>query len=524
MNTHKFIIIGGGPGGLQLAYNLQQAGADYLILERADIPGSTFATLPRHRTLISINKYNTGCDNPEFNMRHDWNSLLCDDPDLRFPNYDREFFPNADNLVNYLRDFTERFALNIEYNTPVARIERDADGYQIEDTAGRVWNCEVLIIATGLAKPNVPMIEGIEHAEQYTEMSLDREEFTNKRVLIIGKKNSAFETADHLVPAAAMIHLVSPNSIRMAWKTHYVGDLRAVNNNILDTYQLKSQNAILDAEVAYIRPHGQQLKVAFNYSHANGEVEEIVYDRVLCCAGFKIETSMFGASATPQLAYNNKFPALTSGFESVNNPGMYFAGTLTHSLDFRKATSGFIHGFRYNARALATLLANRYMAVDLPSDSLALDAHTVTQRMLDRVNHSGGLWQQPGFIADVAVRGDDGLTYIKELPRDYIVENFHGAIYVLTLEYGAPIVGDPFAVERIHREDTGHSQESQFLHPIVRHYVDGELISSHEIIEDLEAHWVEPEHYKPLLAYFETQFAEPNDEDLSLDAALKRSA
>ena len=27
---------------------------------------------------------------------------------------------------------------------------------------------------------------------------------------------------------------------------HYVGDLRAINNNVLDTYQLKSQTAIAD--------------------------------------------------------------------------------------------------------------------------------------------------------------------------------------------------------------------------------------------------------------------------------------
>jgi hypothetical protein len=42
---------------------------------------------------------------------------------------------------------------------------------------------------------------------------------------------------------AAVIHVAGPHSIRMAWRTHYVGHLRAVNNNFLDTYQLKSQNA-----------------------------------------------------------------------------------------------------------------------------------------------------------------------------------------------------------------------------------------------------------------------------------------
>jgi len=40
--------------------------------------------------------------------------------------------------------------------------------------------------------------------------------------------------------------------LRMAWRSHYVGHLRAVNNNLLDTYQLKSQNALLDGTVERI--------------------------------------------------------------------------------------------------------------------------------------------------------------------------------------------------------------------------------------------------------------------------------
>ena len=61
-----------GPGGLQLGRSLAQAGRDYLILERNGSAGSYFATYPRHRTLISLNKRFTGRADPEFNLRHDW--------------------------------------------------------------------------------------------------------------------------------------------------------------------------------------------------------------------------------------------------------------------------------------------------------------------------------------------------------------------------------------------------------------------------------------------------------------------
>ena len=505
---HKFVILGSGPGGIQLAYFLQQQGADYLVLDRASAPASSFTKFPRHRTLISNNKLFTGSDDAEFNMRHDWNSLLCDDDDFRLKNYDKKYFPCADSFVSYMTDFVGRYDINVRYSTNVVEIDRQGKHYILRDDNDTSISCEILIVATGVSKPNIPMIDGIELTENYVDMSLDLEEFENQRVLIIGKKNSAFETADHLVPSAALIHICSPSSIRMAWKTHYVGDLRAVNNNFLDTYQLKSQNAVLDADILSIAREGDQLRVTFKYQHAEDEVEEIVYDRVLCCAGFKFDASIFTAAAKPELAYMGKYPNITPGFESVNQPHMYFAGTLTHSLDYRKATSGFIHGFRYNSRALFKLLSERHLGIELPKQQIPADSEAIAQQMLNRVNRAGGLWQQPGFIADVAVRKDGEFLYIEELPREYIRNSIFEEsddLYVLTLEYGAPIMGDPFAVERIHRENVQEASASQFLHPVIRRYMNGVLVAKHEIIEDLEAKWVEPEHYAPLTAFFDEQ-------------------
>ncbi len=70
-----YLIIGAGPAGLQLGYYLEQAKRDYLILESSDSSGAFFQQYPRHRTLISTNKVHTGYDDPEINLRWDWNSL-----------------------------------------------------------------------------------------------------------------------------------------------------------------------------------------------------------------------------------------------------------------------------------------------------------------------------------------------------------------------------------------------------------------------------------------------------------------
>src|SRR5437773_7666947 len=100
--SHAYVILGAGPGGLQLGYFLAQAGHDYVILEAADGPGAFFETFPRHRRLLSINKVHTGYDDPEMNLRWDWNSLLGDGGGPLFKDVSRSYFPNADELREYL--------------------------------------------------------------------------------------------------------------------------------------------------------------------------------------------------------------------------------------------------------------------------------------------------------------------------------------------------------------------------------------------------------------------------------------
>ncbi len=77
-STAKFevIIVGAGPGGLQLAFDLGRANIRYLLLERAESAGSSFCRLPVHRKLLSINKPHTGISDSQKNLR--WGLELVD--------------------------------------------------------------------------------------------------------------------------------------------------------------------------------------------------------------------------------------------------------------------------------------------------------------------------------------------------------------------------------------------------------------------------------------------------------------
>lgn len=508
---YEYLIIGAGPAGLQLGYYLEQQKRKYIVLERGYEPGNFYTEFPRHKKLISINKVYTGYNNSEINLKWDWNSLLSDREDLLFKNYSKEYFPKATDLVKYLNDFASKCNLNIRYGVQIEQVSKN-NGFHVIDHLGNVYVSKRLIIATGLSIPYVPQIPGIEMAENYKDVSIAPEDFQNQDVLIIGKGNSAFETADNLIATAAKIHLASPHPIRMAWKTHFVGNLRAVNNNILDTYQLKSQNAILDATILKIERQEAKFLVTFKYSHAHGEIEEILYDHIIACTGFKFDDSIFDETCKPELAIYERFPKQTSEWESTNVKDMYFIGTLMQMRDYKKYMSGFIHGFRYNIHALSKIFAYKYHTEDLPSQSIEKSPEAIARATIDRINISSALWQQPGFICDLIVlpTSSHHALYYQDLPVDYVREKMmsnHYDYFLITLEYGKSDAADPFNVERIERSDKGKAELSNFLHPIIRQYRDGQLISEHHIIEDLAGEWLENEHVVPLIEYCKQQMS-----------------
>lgn len=143
-----YCVLGAGPAGLQMAALLQRAGRDYEVFERESAPGSFFTRYPRHRKLISINKRYTGKANAEFNLRHDWNSLLSDDPHLLFRHYSQAYFPDASDMVHYLGDFAKHLGLHVRYNTNITHVTLDKDPqawnghyFILTDQNGQAYRC-----------------------------------------------------------------------------------------------------------------------------------------------------------------------------------------------------------------------------------------------------------------------------------------------------------------------------------------------------------------------------------------------
>ncbi|NED72328.1 NAD(P)-dependent oxidoreductase [Streptomyces sp. SID9944] len=523
--AHDYLIIGAGPAGLQLAASLERDGADYVVLERGSGPGTFFTRFPRHRRLISINKVHTGYDDPELRLRMDWNSLLSDDPELLFTRYGRRYFPPADDMVRYLSDYAARTGVRVRYDTAVERISRDdgdgagdgdGDGdesvFTVTDRTGNTWRTRRLVVATGVPLPNLPSVPGIELAERYDTFDPDPQSFTDQRVLVIGRGNSAFETADSLMETAAVIHVIGSGSLRLAWQSHYVGHLRAVNNNFLDSYQLKSQNAVLDGRVLAVREEEDGFRVPVAFERVEEVVKDLRYDRVIVATGFRMDVSVFDDTCVPDLIVDGRFPALTPVGESVNVPGLYFAGTLMQGADFKKATTGFIHGFRYSVRALHRALRQRHHGEPWPTRDLGDTVEAAVDAVVSRVNRSSALWQQFGVLGDLLLVGPDGaLRYAEEVPVRHVPGAVRAGDFgaadahaVITLEYGADHDRvDPFDVTagRTNQQDV-RGLDGRYLHPVVRWYRAGAFVAEHHLTENLENEWDSEEiHRAPLRAF-----------------------
>ncbi|NET56595.1 MAG: NAD(P)-binding domain-containing protein [Symploca sp. SIO2E6] len=486
--SYEYLIIGSGPAGVQMAYFLQQSKSNYVVLEKSDKVASFFRVFPRRRELISYNKVHSIFNDPEIILRWDWNSLLTNDYGFPFRDFSQRLYPHADELVNYLESFTDAYNLNICYNTKIIQVKRKKDGgFEVCDDQGVIYLCRVLIVATGFSKPYIPDIPGIELTEDYEDVSLENQTFAGKQVLILGKGNSAFEIADIAIETAAQVHIASPNSLTLAWQSRHPGHVRANHTRLLDTYQLKLLNGTLDCHVKKItKATDGTFVVTVSYVHADGEVEDLVYDRIIRCTGFSFNTEIYTPECKPDCILNGRLPAITPYWESTNVSDLFFAGTLMQGRDFKKSSSAFIDGFRYNIRSLYRYLKERYENIPLEAKKLAASPSEMRKAILTRSCRTSGLWTQFGYLCDVfIVNNNHQVSWYEELPVQALREGQFSSeehYYSLTFEWGK-WDGDVMAIERHPQADTAYT--NVFLHPILRRYRYGELMSEHHILEDL---------------------------------------
>uniref|UniRef100_H2YH82 FAD/NAD(P)-binding domain-containing protein n=1 Tax=Ciona savignyi TaxID=51511 RepID=H2YH82_CIOSA len=548
----EYCVIGAGPGGLQMAYFLEKAARDYLVFEKGYGAGTFYEKYPIHRKLISINKVFTGKTNKEFNFRHDWNSLISHDESLVIPKYSQDFFPPADTLVQYLNDFATKLNLKIQYNSTMHDVMKREDKlFQMWDQHDNVYTCKYVIIATGIAKPNDIKFPGSELTVGYEDLTTAIEPYEGKNVWILGRGNSAYETAQHILGVTNFIAMMAKGRNRLAWATHYVGDLRAVNNDLLDNYQLKSLDGLFEGLLFNLmikkidgRSLGDVTVLNLKRSNLTGRIYTLEpgsdrdtipggkhlkrfetdptrrgFDHVIRCLGFKFDDSVFHPSIklrkSGKLTSTGKYPYISPMYESLDVPHLFFAGTNTHSLDHRKSAGGFIHGYRYTVRTLHRILEWRNHGVQWPAVKFnnPLD---LLPNILKRINEASDIYQMFSEICDVIIYDENKISskYLAGFPCSLVsllpVVSGHevkGPVMVLVMEYGKNFSGvgkDVFSENRA-AGDPREGHRASLLHPVLYFYK--ELFTPSDYVKK-HRQWIlpVPDTLVSLIEEFTTKF------------------
>src|SRR2546423_6945734 len=82
--AYPVVVVGSGPGGLQLSYALNRLGVRHALISADDAPGGMFRRWPFFQRLLSWTKpFAPEERGTRYYERYDWNSLIGDEDRLR---------------------------------------------------------------------------------------------------------------------------------------------------------------------------------------------------------------------------------------------------------------------------------------------------------------------------------------------------------------------------------------------------------------------------------------------------------
>jgi len=411
--AYPVVVIGSGPGGLQTSYELARYGVRHALLSADGESGGTFLRWPHFQRLITWTKPHASvARTTRWYERYDWNSLVAGDDELRgtvAAEMDgASYFPTRAEMQRGLREFARRAAIVARHGCRWETTRRDGEAYVVETSDGD-YRASFLVVATGMTRPYRAPIPGLEHVPHYAEVKpLDA--YRDRRVLIVGKRNSGFELADGLLPHARQIVLVSPSTSRFSLETHTTAGVRARYVQPFEDHVLRGGVFVLDASVERIDRAGTCLVAQLRPS-SGGDAMSLEFDEVIAATGFTSDLRPLAALA-PKTHGHLAVPAQTPLFESMSLPGVFLAGTLTQGArGLRKhgvpSASASVHGFRYNARIAAREIARR---LGVGPRRRLLPRDDVVPFLLGELTRGPELWLQRSYLAHVLVPREEGIV------------------------------------------------------------------------------------------------------------------
>jgi putative flavoprotein involved in K+ transport len=349
-------IIGGGPAGLALGWQLQQRGVSFVILEKG-AAGESWNQMPRTLKLVSPWK---------------WNWLT---PETR-----AAFPPNAqlsrEEFLSYLRALAATHALPI-HECSVEKVERVDDSFRLHTSRGEI-RASIVVNASGyfsnplqLALPGeaTTRIPRVHFAHYRDAAHVAKLAGANRSVLVVGKRLSAGQVALELADAGMKVAISHRTPIRFG-VDDWLWPLVYRNFAYAEALRLMcgSRGGPLDVRM----PGGRVRKLI-----ERGEIKtfpaiaRFTDDAVVFDDGqtFQPGVVLYATGFVPALRHLEALPLtrcsvtnvpLTRDMESVSEPNLFFLGFEM----LRNFQSRFLRGIRKDAVTLSDIIARR--AAHLP--------------------------------------------------------------------------------------------------------------------------------------------------------------
>ncbi|HEX2241472.1 MAG TPA: NAD(P)-binding domain-containing protein [Actinomycetota bacterium] len=402
---YPVVVVGSGPGAIQISYCLSRLGIEHAVISADDRPGGMFQRFPKLERLISWSKPHAPVEREtSAYLRYDWNSLLAEKPEHQAVAADfmdgSSYFPARAEMEASIAAFAERAGVTVRYECTWEATTASGEGFTLTTSDGE-YRCRIPVFAIGMAQPWRPPVPGLEDVPHYAD-SKRPHEYEDKRVFIVGKRNSGFELADGLLPWARQIILASPSPPVISVVNRTVAAARARYMQPYEDHILGGGNFVMDAAIERIARSNGAYRVAVRGTTVPGDYT-LEVDEVIAATGFRVplgDLRELGVATFMQ----DRVPALTPYWESVTVPGMYFAGTVSQgAAGLQKygipSTSAAVLGFRYNALVLARHLAEKYFGVTV--ERRVLVPHDVVAFLLGEATRAAELWNQQAYLARV---------------------------------------------------------------------------------------------------------------------------
>jgi thioredoxin reductase len=425
---YPVVVVGSGPGGLQLSYFLSSAGINHAVLSADPGPAGMFRRFPLFQKLNTWSKpFPPAPPTSRHYAWYDWNSLLADEPAHRALVTEfmdgSTYFPTREQMELGVAAFCERAGVAVRYGCRWESTRAAGGGFALGTSDGE-YRCKIAVFAIGMAEPWKPEVAGIELVPHYAEAKISPA-YAGRRVLILGKRTSGFEMADAILPWARQIILVSPRPALLAVNSHSTAGVRARYLLPYEDHVFGGGVFVLDAATQQIERTAAGYRIQAGGTTRPGSFTFEV-DYVLAATGWTTplgDLRDLGVATFSQ----NRIPALTPFWESTSVPGVFFAGApMQGAVGLRKhgvpANSGGLGGYRHNARVLAAHLARTHLGIDLPRPEIRPE--DVVPYLLSEASTAAELWNQRSYLARVvSVDRSAGIRDEGILPLQYFVDS-----------------------------------------------------------------------------------------------------